>query len=521
MFRKSFPFTLPLTVLLVIAGFAVAGLSGCGSSAISATGANTPGTSPVSLSMTDDPPQGVSVLFFTVNLTAASLQPTSGSPVSLLSGNTPVQIDVTKLQALSAFLSTADVPTGTYSSLSLTFANPTLVIYNVSDTSLGSSCAVGSVCQLTPTIDNSATVTLNSAPFPVTVGSGSPLGFLVNFHLNTIIQSDLSVNLGATNGVTVGQLPTQQPHFGFLGGVVTGVNASANQFTLQTAWGNTLTVDTSSSTTFTNFPSSGCATPGLACVQTGDILLVQISGIEGKGVVDASQVGYVADANDITVEGTIVGATPAVGNTPASFTLLLQSVPSLNVKLPPGAKALVTVGSGAAFSVDAQGVTIPAGLSFASASDLTVGQEVQVTVDASSIVASAPTSNSFGGWGPPPAPSFTTTAIELEPSQVTGTVGTVSSTGFTLDSTPFFFGWWAFQPQVEATVDATTQTTFSGFTPDSLSGVAANDVVSVNGWLFATPAASTTSRAAWSSGNSSTPPTVVAQTVTLHSKGWF
>ena len=122
---------------------------------------------PVSLTITDDPPQGVSVLFFQVSLTAASLQPASGSAVSLI--NNPIPIDVTQLQALSAFLNTANVPAGTYNSLSLAFANPQLVIYNASDTALSATCAVGTVCQLTPTLDNSATINITSAPLPVTV----------------------------------------------------------------------------------------------------------------------------------------------------------------------------------------------------------------------------------------------------------------------------------------------------------------------------------------------------------------
>ena len=150
--------------------------------------------------MTDDPPAGVQVLFFQVSLTAATLTPQSGSPVSLLSGNTPVQIDVTQLQALSAFLSTADVTAGPYTGLNLTFASPQLVIFNQSDSSLGSNCAVGSVCQLTPAFDNSTdSLSFTTAPFPVTVSATSPLGFLVDFHLNTVIQSDLSVNLAAAN----------------------------------------------------------------------------------------------------------------------------------------------------------------------------------------------------------------------------------------------------------------------------------------------------------------------------------
>ena len=72
-------------------------------------------SSQVSLSITDEPPNGVTVLFFQVSLTAASLTPASGSSVSLLTNNTPIQIDVTQLQAISAFLSTANVPAGTLS----------------------------------------------------------------------------------------------------------------------------------------------------------------------------------------------------------------------------------------------------------------------------------------------------------------------------------------------------------------------------------------------------------------------
>ena len=85
--------------------------------------------------MTDDPPSGVSVLFFQVSLTSATLTPAAGSgSTSLVSlVENPIQIDVTQLQALSAFLANENVPAGTYSSLSLTFANPQLVILNSSD----------------------------------------------------------------------------------------------------------------------------------------------------------------------------------------------------------------------------------------------------------------------------------------------------------------------------------------------------------------------------------------------------
>ncbi len=232
-------------------------LTSCSSNTISTGGGGGSAENvPVSLTITDDPPAGVSVLFFQVSLTAASLQPATGSAVSLI--NNPIPIDVTQLQALSAFLNTANVPAGPYNSLNLTFANPQLVIYNTSDTSIASTCAVGSVCQLTPTLDNSATINIASGPFPVTVAANTPLGFLIDFHLNTIIQSDLTVNLSAANGITLAQLPpfspSQPPQFGVVTGTVESVTASNNQFTVLTGDGRTFTIDSSSSTTYAGFP---------------------------------------------------------------------------------------------------------------------------------------------------------------------------------------------------------------------------------------------------------------------------
>jgi hypothetical protein len=42
------------------------------------------------------------------------------------------------------------------------------------------------------------------------------------------------------------------------------------------------------------------------------------------------------------------------------------------------------------------------------------------------------------------------------------------------------------------TVDTTGNTTFENFTTNSISGVAVNDVVSLHGWVFATPGGATT-----------------------------
>jgi len=506
--------TLPLLLIPAM----VTLLAGCSSSLTSTTGSGNNVTStgvPVAVSMTDDPPAGVSVLFFQVSLTSATLTPGTGPSVSLLSNNTPIQIDVTQLQALSAFLSTANVPPDTYSNLSLTFADPQLVIYNQSDTSLGSGCAVGTVCQLTPTFDGtSATQTFTSAPFPLTVSSGMPLGLLIDFHLNTVIQPDLSVNLSAANGVSVSTLPpAATPRFGFLTGTVGTVTASSNQFTMATRWGRTFTIDTTSSTTFNDFPSSACTTAGIACLAQGQIVQVQISSIAG-GILTASQVTYIQQATAQTVEGTIV-AIPALP-LPAGETLLrviLHQDPTASSALPLGGLASVAVwgplsGSNTptTFSIDNNGFTIPAGLTFTSAANLMVGQNIQITIVPGSIT------NTGSGpgpsvWGPPPSLSFTASALALEPSQLTGDVTAIDSgtTSFTLGfGGPFFAPW----PTAAATANAlsfnvvtTGQTAYTGFNPDSFSGLAADDFVSVNGWLF--PPATTG------------PPTIAAQSVLM------
>ena len=298
--RASLFFFVGLVVLLLV---------GCSQSAVSPQSANSNSTSQVTISITDEPPSGVTVLFFQINLTAAYLTPAppATGTVSLLSNNTPIQIDVTDLQAIAAFLSTASVTAGTYNSLTLTFANPQLVIFNASNASIASTCAVGSVCQLTPQIDNnSGTVVLSSTPFPLSVSTGTPIGLLLDFHLNNVIQSDLSVNLGVTNGVTVKTLPPAPPFgfppFGFVKGTVESVPTGQNQFTLQTRDGRTFTIDVNSSTTYANFPTSVCPASAFSCLAPQQIVKVQVAGVEGPGTLLAGEVDYIGQASQQVVE---------------------------------------------------------------------------------------------------------------------------------------------------------------------------------------------------------------------------
>src|SRR6266850_2936068 len=64
---------------------------------------------PMSLTITDTPPAGVTVLSFEVSVTGATLNPGN---VDLLGGKGPIRNEVKQLETESAFLSTATVTPG-------------------------------------------------------------------------------------------------------------------------------------------------------------------------------------------------------------------------------------------------------------------------------------------------------------------------------------------------------------------------------------------------------------------------
>jgi len=268
------------------------------------------------------------------------------------------------------------------------------------------------------------------------------------------------------------------------------VNGSQNQFSLQTRFGRTFTIDVNSSTTYANFPSSVCAASAFSCLASGQVVTVQVANVQTDGTLLAAEVSYIQAAAQQVVEGSILGLSTSNGST--VMTLLLHWSPPGDLSLPFGGMASVAVPSTATFSVDSDNFTIPAGLSFASASDLLVGQEVQVDVVAGSLS----NSGSSAHWAPPSV-SFTTNSVELEPSQITGTVTAVNSSAssFTITTFPNFFAPW-FNPNwtpTQITVQTTSQTTYQGLSPDSFSGLTADSVVSGLGWLFSTPSGSTPS----------------------------
>jgi hypothetical protein len=484
------------TARLLFTGVNLLFLAGCGSqSQVPSAPLSDRFTSnvPVGLTVTDTPPAGVTVLFFQLNITGAALESQSGVSASLLSSTNPIPVNVSQLQTDSAFLANASVAGGTYTSLSLTFANPQLTIYNGSGAAIGS-CANSTVCQLQPAT-TPLTLTFSTAPFPVTLTTNSPLAFKLDIHLNTIIQTDLTVNLGATNGVTVSQLPPPSsgapiPGLGHLTGTIQSLTTSG--FTVQTVDGRTFSIGVNSSTTY-DYPNSVCSTDDFSCVALQQIVKVEVS-IETAGTLLASEVDYVQPAAQTMVEGSIIRLTASAGNTLVD--LILQQGPVAPSTLPLGQRVTVTVPpAGVTYAVDPGTFTLPSGLSFTNASNLMVGQEVWVVVQGGAISTPGGSRSSTPFVGPA-AITFITNSITLEPSQITGTVSdftpiSLSGSNFILATYPNYFlsfsataGASLIPAPVNLTVQATSATTFTNLTPDSISGLAVGDVVSVNGWLF-------------------------------------
>src|SRR5579864_4026284 len=173
----------PISVLILCAA-----LAGCGGSNQFGSQTQNNGNSSVVLAMTDLPPSTVSVLAAQVTLTGATLAPGN---VSLFSGSTTIEL--TRLQTDIAYLATAsNVPAGSYTSVSLTFANPVLTIENDTGSAIVSgatSCAVGAICTIAPTSVANLATTINLSSFSIAANTGA--GLLVDVNLNNLLSSTL------------------------------------------------------------------------------------------------------------------------------------------------------------------------------------------------------------------------------------------------------------------------------------------------------------------------------------------
>jgi hypothetical protein len=360
-------------------------LAACGGGTTSGGGTTPPpaqgSSAPVSITIGDAPPPGITVISFEVTLTGATLNPPGGSGVSLVTS--PIQIELKRLETETAFLSTVNVPAGTYNSITLSFANVELTIKNDTGAAFsfaGVNCASGAVCEFKPGAPGS--VTYSGSPFPLTIQANAGTGLLVDVNLQNILSTPLGVNLQAANGVTVLQLPTPGMPTGQLDdiedlcGVVQSKDTANNQFTLQTSRG-LLTIRVDSNTQFEGFDDISLPNT-FASLAAGQIVEADLR-LLALGTLFAAKVELEdQNANEQEVEGVIVGVTSAT-----QFQMVVMHECPDVAGLETGNVATVTLQQGARFRVAQDGMMIPSGLrnAFEGASDtseLLAGQQVHV-----------------------------------------------------------------------------------------------------------------------------------------------
>jgi hypothetical protein len=431
----------------------------------------TSGNSSVVLAITDTPPSNVSILSAEVTLTGATLNPGN---VSLFSGSTTIEL--TRLQTDIGYLATAaNVPAGSYTSVNLTFANPLFTIENNTASPIVSgstTCAVASICSIPPVTTANLSTTVALSAF--TIASSSTTGLLIDVNLDNLLNATMGADFSAGTTVTpFTPAGSGAPQVGAedVVGHVTSVSAATNSFTLQNVTGSyVLKVESTSS--FFQFTS--CLTPGIACVQTNQILSVDIGILSDGSLLARNIVFEDADSTDTEVEGMIVSTNLAS----QQFTMVTLAISATGSGLNIGNTATVQYSNSpqTPFDVDvvhADNLLVSTtGFSFTGPTQLSVGQEVSIRRN----------SSSSGG-------TIVADRVRLRSTRVTATVQSIGAPNIYLYNLPSFFFGHGGITQIQ--VQTSTPTIISeNNILKTLSEVPLAGLVSVRGPLFsgATPA---------------------------------
>jgi hypothetical protein len=462
-----------LCAIIALLGFALSVIAGCNGSYSSSTntsptqnsGGLTASLSPVSLSMTDAPPAGVTIFSFEVKLTSAVLNP---GAIDLLAGKGPLDIEIKRLETETALLNTANVPAGTYTTIQLTFANPQLTFRNDSGGSLtvgGTVCAVGAVCEVTPTGSLSTTINLPAA--------GTPVGFIVDVNLANLFNGDMTLNFGNANSASLQRVPLSTVPTGQVEkleeveGIVKNLNTTTGHFTLQTPARGNLDVAVNSTTRFAD-----CSANTLAgCVQNDQAAEVDL-GLLAGGVLYARKIEVedtAANAVDDGIEGFIYQIDDATHFRMVADDFLRGSDPSI-VR---GRRLIVALRSGAKFDVASGGLAFPPAIQTAvtafdsatTTAQLQIGQHVQVRFR---LLTPAP----------PPTPfTLETDRVRLTGTRLSATIGTITGSTFTVTGLPPVFG-------AGATIQVFTSSDTDFENATRIGDLSTGAQVSLRGFLF-------------------------------------
>jgi len=235
--------------------------------------------------------------------------------------------------------------------------------------------------------------------------------------------------------------------------------------------GQSFTINVDSNTEFEDFDRAGCtANPqNFSCVTMGEIVEADLSE-SGTGTMLAKRVKLEEQANQEVLKATIT----TVDSSTQFHAVVFNEEPAVS-GVSEGALVVVTTLPTTTFGASSEemgedGGFTQTGLSFASAADLLVGQDVQIHPQMVTSTGAVTT--------------ITADRIRLRPSQITGQVGTINSDGtFTL--TPLSSLFTGATPAVTSIkVEPVLEMRFEDVS--GLNSLAAGNTVSVRGLLFNT-----------------------------------
>lgn len=352
----------------------------------------------------DTPPANLGLVSLKVVPTSITLTPSTGTATTfnINSGN-GYSFDLVRLQSDSAFLGTVPkVPTGTYTSIAVTFSGAEIAFFNgtgAAITNLTPSCASGAVCIVTFPGPFTSTITTS-----VGIGANAGLGIDVNLaNAASVTGGALTINFvnsTTTSVVSAFSLPRTNAN------LASGQLDLIEDFTgIATVSGSTVTIapasnvnrpaitaSTASTTVYDIDPTgtlcSGATSLSACFTTTGEAASMDaVLNSDGTFTVQEIEPLLASPVVD-TVEGTVVSTNQ---NIATQFNIIVTDIipaasNSLITSLGIGSTLTVNLATGPSFRVDTKGLALGGNTSnFISGSDTTAlrqGQSVAVHVNA-------------------------------------------------------------------------------------------------------------------------------------------
>jgi hypothetical protein len=294
-------------------------MTGCGGGSSSSTTTTQAQNGSVFVNATDAPLP--SIVSFQVDITGMTVSDGMNPPVSILNGTQTV--DFARLNGLHTLLDLNTIPAGTYTSVSVTLANPQIAYLNVTNPQTNPSTRP-TVTTLNATTTPAVSLTQSMVPItlanPLTVNAGDVIGLSFDFDLRQSIGVDAN---GQFTGVVTPTLdlkavtPSDSDAYidDFVAALVTP-NASSTSFTIQGPHGHQFTVNVNDQTEWEN---------GESLTDLTTTSIVEISGTLDRtsGAILADTVAILSQ-NSFYAGGLITFVDPATG--PANdFDLYVRS----------------------------------------------------------------------------------------------------------------------------------------------------------------------------------------------------